>query len=330
MLNRPRRLRTSPLIRNAIHETDLSLSNLIQPYFLADGAQSKEPISGFSGVFRWGVDVLKKQIELDLEKGLSQFLLFGRAGDQERDLRGSFAYQSDKGIPQAIRELKKEFGNQTILFSDVCLCPYTSHGHCGVVKNEKVENDESVELLTKMALCHAEAGVDFVSPSDMMDGRIGAIRNSLDQKGFSDTGILAYTAKYASAYYGPFREALGSSPQSDSGVLKDRSTYQMDYRNSREALRELQLDLEEGADLVMVKPALAYLDIISSFRRKSSVPVVAYSVSAEYEMVKSLVEKKLADEKALVLENLFSIRRAGADLIITYHATDLAQRGWLK
>lgn len=330
MLNRPRRLRDSSVIREAIHETDIKLSNLIQPYFLSGSNHDQENISGFTGVYRWSVEALKKQVEKDLEKGLRQFLLFGRAGEKQKDADASAAFQTESGLTQTIQILKKTFGESVLLFSDVCLCPYTSHGHCGVIKEGKVDNDESVELLAKMALRHAEAGVDFVAPSDMMDGRVGVIRKTLDEQGFVDTGILAYTAKYASSYYGPFREALGSSPQGNVEALKDRSTYQMDYRNSKEAVRELHLDLSEGADLVMVKPALAYLDIISKFREKSSVPVVAYSVSAEYEMVKSLVEKGLAEEKALVIENLTAIKRAGAQLVVTYHATDIAQKGWLK
>lgn len=316
MLVRPRRLRDNSILRNLIQETNLSIENLIQPYFLAKDPLAKEPIQGFTGVFRWGIESLKKQIEKDLERGLKSFLLFGASQEEL--------------LPQAISNLKKAFGDNLLLFSDVCLCPYTEHGHCGIVKGERVDNDISLEPLAQMALAHAEAGVDFVAPSDMMDGRIGFIRKHLDEKGFTQTGILAYSAKYASSYYGPFREALGSSPKTtDSPRLKDRATYQMDFRNSQEALRELKLDLEEGADMVMVKPALAYLDIIHSFREESMVPVVAYSVSAEFEMVKALVAKGMADERAMVIENLTAIRRAGAHLVVTYFATELAEKGWL-
>lgn len=330
MLNRPRRLRANALLREAVHETDLKLAHLIQPYFLAHDRGAQEPIRGFSGVFRWGIETLKTQIEKDLEKGLQQFLLFGQATQNQKDAEGSSALEKNAEVVRAIQSLKKAFGDDILLFSDVCLCPYTSHGHCGVVRDGQVKNDESIQILAQVALQHAEAGVDFVAPSDMMDGRVAAIRKLLDEQGLLETGILSYTAKYASSYYGPFREALDSSPQAVSDALKDRSTYQMDFRNSAEALRELQLDLQEGADLVMVKPALAYLDIISSFRKNSSVPVVAYSVSAEYEMVKSIVEKGLAEERALVIENLTAIRRAGAQLVVTYHATDIAQKGWFK
>ncbi len=228
-------------------------------------------------------------------------------------------------LPKAILSLKKRFGSNVLLFSDVCLCPYTSHGHCGVLNGEKVDNDRSLELLSKMALVHAEAGIDFVAPSDMMDGRVAHIRKTLDEKGHSETGILAYTAKYASAYYGPFREALKSAPKGT-----DRGTYQMDFRNSKEALRELEMDLSEGADMVMVKPALAYLDIISEFKRASTVPVVAYCVSGEYEMVKQMHAQGMADGKRMALENLTAIRRAGADIIITYFATEMAEKGWLN
>lgn len=331
MLVRPRRLRENSILRELVSETHLNLSNLIQPYFLAHEPGSQESIQGFTGVYRWGIEKLKRQIASDIERGVQSFLLFGSALPNQKDEKGSHALNKEGLLPDAIRQLKLTFGEKILLFSDVCLCPFTNHGHCGLVQEGRVDNDSSLKTLTEMAITHAEAGVDFVAPSDMMDGRVEAIRRGLDEKGYSSVGILAYTAKYASNYYGPFREALGSSPQKAlSDRLKDRATYQMDFRNAGEALRELAEDLKEGADLVMVKPALAYLDIISRVKEQSSVPVVAYSVSAEYEMVKSLVSKGLADEKALVLENLTAIRRAGAHLIVTYHATELAERGWLK
>jgi len=332
MLKRPRRLRESPILRNLIHETHLSLEQLIQPYFLTPSPKSQDPILGFTGVYRWGIEALKGQIEKDIERGVRSFLLFGSASSGEKDSSASHSHNPQGLLPQTIFELKKTFKDNIFLFSDVCLCPYTEQGHCGLIKQNRVDNDSSLEVLSQMALTHAEAGVDFVAPSDMMDGRIAAIRTALDKRGFAQTGILAYTAKYASSYYGPFREALGSSPQSSSNEpkLKDRSTYQMDFRNELDAKRELQLDIEEGADMVMVKPALPYLDIIASFRAQSTVPVVAYSVSAEFEMVKSLVAKGMADEKLMILENLTAIRRAGAHLVVTYFATELAEKGWLK
>jgi porphobilinogen synthase len=318
---RPRRLRSSEKLREMIHEVDLSLSQLIQPYFLAADKKAQEPITGFSNVYRWGVDSLSKKIESDLERGIHGFLLFGGATD--KDEMGSGSGDPQALIPQALRTLRARFGKSILLFSDVCLCPYTSHGHCGVLEGDEIHNDASLTPLAKMALIHAEAGADFVAPSDMMDGRIGFIRETLDASGKENVGILAYTAKYASSYYGPFREALDSAPKGD------RATYQMDFRNRTEALRELELDLNEGADLVMVKPALAYLDVIRAFKEISTVPVVAYSVSGEYEMVKALVAKGMADERKMTVENLTAIRRAGANIIITYSASEIAEKGWL-
>ncbi len=323
IVQRPRRLRQSPTVRNLVHEVDLHLNQMIQPYFLDANPQAKTPINNFSGVYRFGVDSLLKEVETQLDRGLKQFLLFGYA--QDKDAVGSKAYGSESLPTKAIAQLKRQFGKDIVLFSDVCLCPYTSHGHCGVTQGESVLNDPSVEALCQMALRHAEAGVDFVAPSDMMDGRVGALRATLDQKGFFDTGILSYTAKYRSHYYGPFRDALDSSPQSG-----DRATYQMDFRNAKEAVRELQLDVQEGADLVMVKPALAYLDIIHELSRLSPVPVVAYSVSGEYQMIKLAAQAGIATEKELALENLTAIRRAGAQIIISYFAAPMAEQGWLS
>jgi porphobilinogen synthase len=333
---RPRRLRQNAHLRELVSEVDLSVSHLIQPYFLGSSPNAKDPIKGFSEVYRWGEDSLSKKIESDLDRGVKSFLLFGSSPESEKNERGSAAYAENGNTPRALRALKKRFGNSLLLFTDVCLCPFTSHGHCGVTDEKLVLNDESLEPLAQMALCHAEAGADFVAPSDMMDGRIGFIRSALDAQGFTSTGILSYTAKYSSAYYGPFREALGSSPKSEvSSALpralpSDRSTYQMDFRNRTEALRELELDLNEGADMVMVKPALAYLDIIREFKEKSPVPVVAYSVSGEYEMVKALAGIGMADEQKLAIENLTAIKRAGADIIITYYTSTIAEKGWLQ
>ena len=327
MLNgpiRPRRLRSSSAIRDLVHETQLSPGHLIQPYFLDESPFVKQPIANFTEVYRWGIDALSKKIETDLERGVSHFLLFGRAEVSKKDVAGTPAWSDDGLVPTALRALRKRFGNSPTLFTDVCLCPYTSHGHCGIYRDGKVHNDSSLDYLGRMATAHARAGADFVAPSDMMDGRVGVIRQLLDQQGFSEVGILSYTAKYASNYYGPFREALASSPGEG-----DRAGYQMDFRNQREALRELRLDLAEGADLVMVKPALAYLDIISLFATESDVPVVAYSVSAEYEMVKCLAQKGLADERLLALENLTAIRRAGAKVIISYYTSEIAEKRWL-
>jgi porphobilinogen synthase len=321
---RPRRLRSSPAVRRLVREVDLSLSNLVQPYFVKPGKENPEPITGFTGVYRWSVGDLTKKVEMDLERGVSSFLLFAEVPPSEKDERGKAASDPNGAMAQALKALKSRFGKDITLFSDVCLCPATSHGHCGILKDGKIDNDSSVEELSRVALTYAEAGADFVAPSDMMDGRIGAIRSRLDQQGHSDVGVLAYTAKYASSYYGPFREALGSAPKGD------RSTYQMDFGNTTEALRELRLDLSEGADIVMVKPALAYLDIISLFRRSTDLPVAAYSVSGEYEMVKQLAKHGMADEKKMAIENLTAIKRAGAQIIITYFASEMAEKGWLK
>lgn len=325
-MKRPRRLRAQKAIRDLTHEISLSSSRMIQPYFLTDGTNKVEPISGFTGVWRYSEDRLLKEIERDLKNGVKSFLLFGSAN--KKDEKASEGLSDKSLIAVALRKIRSEFGKEPVLFTDVCLCPYTSHGHCGLLKNGEVDNDSSLAPLAQMSLRHAEAGADFVAPSDMMDGRIGAIRDALDEAGLSRVGILAYTAKYASSYYGPFREALASSPSGEGG--SDRSTYQMDFRNIIEAERELDLDLEEGADMVMVKPALAYLDIIARFRELSPVPVVAYSVSGEYEMVKALAKAGLADEQKLAVENLTAIFRAGAQAVITYFASAGAQKGWFK
>ncbi len=321
---RPRRLRKNGLVRNLIRETELHLNQLIQPYFLTIKPEAQEPIQGFSGVYRWGIDQLSKKIEKDITQGLNSFLLFGAAQPSEKNEQGTAAYEEKGVLPSAIRTLKERFSDSIVLASDVCLCPYTSHGHCGLVEGNEIQNDPSLVALGQMALVHARCGVDIVAPSDMMDFRVGYIRNLLDEQGFDQTLIMAYTAKYSSNYYGPFREALGSAPKGD------RATYQMDFRNKTEALRELELDLAEGADMVMVKPALAYLDIIRAFKERSSVPVAAYSVSAEYQMVKLMAKEGLAIEQKLAIENLTAIRRAGADIIITYFAELIASQGWLK
>ncbi len=321
LIQRPRRLRQNPITRQMIRETLVHTDQLIQPYFVVDKPQTVEEISGFSDVFRRGIDTLSKEIEADLECGLARFMLFAEATSKTKDAAESTSPESL--MPRTLRALRSRFGKEALLFTDVCLCSYTEDGHCGLLHEETIQNDASLEVLGKMAAVHAEAGADFVCPSDMMDGRVGVIRGFLDEAGFSDTGILAYTAKYASHYYGPFRNALDSAPRSG-----DRSTYQMDFRNSREALRELTLDIDEGADIVMVKPALAYLDIIQRFADKCSVPVAAYSVSGEYEMVKRMAAAGLADEKLLFQENLTAIRRAGADLIVTYVASRAAREDW--
>lgn len=313
---RPRRLRKTPGIRSIVSETTLNSSQLITPHFVVESDSDRGEIKGLAGYRRLNVKELCGQIEADLGLGLKSHLLFGVP--REKDTR----HQDINGpVAVAARELKKVFGNDIVLMSDVCLCSYLSHGHCGAVQGNQIVNDPSVALLSRMAVIHAEAGVDVVAPSDMMDGRVGAIRSALDSAGLIDTSIMSYTAKYSSGYYGPFREAANSAP-----AFGDRASYQMDFRNSREALRELELDLQEGADFVLVKPALAYLDIIHQFRQVSPVPVVAYSVSGEYAMVEALANAGLGDADRLHLENHYSIRRAGADLIISYASRRIAKK----
>jgi porphobilinogen synthase len=282
------------------------------------------------GVYRLSLDNLIRDIKEIKALGIKMVILFGIA--QKKDARATEAYSQDGVVQKAMEAIKKEI-KDIIVISDVCLCGYTSHGHCGIVKNRKpqaagrrefiVDNDETSQVLAKIAKSHAQAGADFVAPSAMMDGQIKTVREALDSNGFQNTGILAYSAKYASGFYGPFREALGSNPQ-----FGDRKTYQMDYRNSDEALREIGQDIEEGADIVMVKPALSYLDIIYRAKQKFNLPLAAYNVSGEYALIKSAAEKDLVNEKGIILEILTSIKRAGADLIITYHAKEAAK--WLK
>ena len=320
---RPRRLRRFAVLRDLVAESENRLSHLVQGHFVLPGVGRVEDLSSLPGIRRLSVDQLVKTVAKDLENGVKSVMLFGVPSQKDAD--ATLATDPHGEVPLAVAALKKEFGDDLVVMADVCLCPYTDHGHCGFVEGKEIVNDASVDTLADMAIILAQAGADFVCPSDMMDGRIGQIRNRLDESGFTQTGILAYSAKYASSFYGPFREAAGSAPS-----FGDRSSYQMDWRNRREALREVQLDLEEGADLVMVKPALSYLDVISDVAEISDVPVVAYNVSGEFAMVKLAAREGLADEEAMTKEILGSIRRAGADLIVTYHASQAAQEGWLK
>jgi porphobilinogen synthase len=321
LLDRPRRLRANPAMRELTAETSVEARHLITPHFVVEGTGVREEIGSMPGVFHVSVDNLVEEVAADLKLGLKSHLMFGIPND--KDPRGDSALKPGNPCEAGVKALKKEFGDDVITVTDVCLCAYTSHGHCGFLEDGKVVNDASVEQLARMALNHAEAGVDIVSPSDMMDGRVGAIRTLLDEKGFTDTAILAYSAKYASAYYGPFRDACDSAPQGD------RKTYQMDPRNGREAVVETLLDLAEGADMVMVKPALAYLDIIRRVREEALCPVVCYNVSGEYSLVKNAAAAGLVDEAAMVRENLMAFRRAGSDIIITYHGREALTKGWI-
>jgi porphobilinogen synthase len=300
-----------------VRETRLRVDNLILPLFAVHGRGVREPVGSMPGVSRLSMDELLKEAKDAASMGVPAILLFGVP--QSKDPRGSEAYAEDGIVQQAARAVKETIPDLLVI-TDVCLCQYTSHGHCGVVDGGRVKNDASVELLSRVAVSHAESGADIVAPSDMMDGRVGAIREALDEAGYAETPIMAYSAKYASAFYGPFRDAAGSAPQ-----FGDRRSYQMDPANAVEALREIGLDVDEGADIVMVKPALPYLDVIARVRQEFGLPLAAYSVSGEYAMIKAAARMGWLDEERVMLEALTAIRRAGADLIVTYFAREAAR-----
>jgi len=305
-----------------VAETRLSKDMFIYPYFVVSGTGVKHEIDAMPGIHHFSVDTLIRDAEAGLKVGINKVLLFGVGERKSED--ASSCYHSDSIVIQAIEALKKEFSDDLFIATDVCACAYTTHGHCGILRDGYVQNDESVEVLAQMALSHAKAGADMVAPSDMMDGRVGAIRNQLDNNGFSTTGIMSYSVKFASAYYGPFREAADSAPSSG-----DRKAYQMDFRNSSEAIREALLDEEEGADILMVKPALAYLDLIKEVKNTSKLPLAAYNVSGEYSLVKAGAKAGWINEEQIVVENMYAFARAGADIIITYHARDLVEKNWI-
>jgi porphobilinogen synthase len=317
---RPRRLRRSESLRALVRETPLAASDFIYPMFVVPGKSVRAEIASMPGIYQQSVDRFLEECREVEQLGIAGIILFGLP--EKKDERGSEAWAASAPVQRAVAAVKKAKLN-LLVATDVCLCEYTSHGHCGVVERDQVLNDPTLELLAQAALSHARAGADIVAPSDMMDGRVGAIRRSLDQNGFADVAILSYSAKYCSAFYGPFREAAQSAPQ-----FGDRRSYQMDPANAREALREVRLDLEEGADMVMVKPAMPYLDILRAVRRAVTVPVGAYNVSGEYSMVKAAAQNGWLEEKRAVLEILTGIRRAGADFILTYHAKDASR--WLS
>jgi porphobilinogen synthase len=320
MFDRHRRLRSNSQLRQLVRETTLAPSDFIYPVFVVEGEGVKREIETLPGCYHYSVDRLEEIVEALLENGISGVLLFGIP--KEKDEIGSASFDEDGIIQRSIRKIKS-ISSKLLVVTDICMCEYTSHGHCGIVKNGKIDNDKTLEYLSKIALSHARAGADIVAPSDMMDGRIGVIRQVLDSEGFSNLPIMSYSAKYASAFYGPFREAAHSTPQ-----FGDRKSYQMDPGNAREAMREIESDIDEGADIVMVKPALSYLDVIRWARDRYALPIAAYSVSGEYAMVKAAAEKGLINEKAIVMEILLSIKRAGADIIITYSALEAAR--WLR
>ena len=313
-ISRLRRLRKNSALRDMFRETHLTKSDFIYPLFVAEGENVKREISSMPGVFQLSIDNVVYECEELLKLGINAVLLFGIP--DFKDEVGSSGYADDGIIQKATAEVKRNFPEMLVV-TDVCLCEYTSHGHCGVIENGYVQNDATLELLTKQAVSHAAAGADIIAPSDMMDGRIGAIRRSLDENNFAETLIMAYSAKYSSALYGPFREAAESAPQ-----FGDRKSYQMDFGNSDEAMREIALDIQEGADVVMIKPALAYLDIIRRTKDNFNVPIAAYHVSGEYSMIKAASEKGWIDGERVMLESLTAIKRAGADVIITYFAKE--------
>jgi porphobilinogen synthase len=319
-VQRARRLRRTEAIRGMVRETRLSTRGFVYPMFVCPGAGARVEISSMPGVYQQSADRLVEECREVEALGIPAVILFGIP--EHKDERGSEAYSPTGVVQRAIESIRKAKLNLVII-TDVCLCEYTSHGHCGVIENNDVANDPTLDILAQEALSHARAGADIIAPSDMMDGRVGAIRRALDAHGFSHLPIFSYAAKYCSGFYGPFREAAQSAPQ-----FGDRRSYQMDPANAREALREVALDLEEGADMIMVKPALAYLDVIRAVRERFDVPVGAYNVSGEYAMVKAAVRNGWLDEQRIVLEILTSIQRAGAEIVLTYHAKDVAR--WLK
>jgi porphobilinogen synthase len=319
-VNRPRRLRRTEALRGMVRETRLSTDGLVYPMFACPGKGVRTEVSSMPGVFQQSADQIVEECREVADLGIPAVILFGLP--EKKDETGSEAASPTGAVQLSIEAIRKA-QLKLLVVTDVCLCEYTSHGHCGVIKDGQILNDPSLELLANAALSHAQAGADIVAPSDMMDGRVGAIREKLDARNFTDVAILAYAAKYCSAFYGPFREAAGSAPQ-----FGDRRSYQMDPANTREALLEVAADLEEGADMIMVKPALAYLDVIARVRERFDVPVAAYNVSAEFAMVKAAARNGWIDEQRIVLEIMTGIQRAGASVVLTYHAKDVAR--WLK
>jgi porphobilinogen synthase len=315
---RGRRLRLQPGLRAMVRETRISPEALILPLFLEEGRDILAPIPSLPGQYRYSPDRVGEGIRQALDAGVSRFLLFGIP--RMKDALGSQAYAEDGIVQQCLAQIRRDFGRQVYLITDICMCEYTDHGHCGVLDGETVDNDRTLAYLARIALSHARAGADMAAPSDMMDGRVAALRRALDEGGFSQLPIMSYAVKYASAFYGPFREAAGSAPG-----FGDRKSYQMDFHNQREALKEADADAREGADIIMVKPALAYLDIIRAVAAESRLPVAAYSVSGEYAMIKAAAAANLIDEYGVMTESAVAVFRAGADILITYYAKELAQ-----
>lgn len=321
MLNRSRRLRSSALLRGMVRETRMSPDALIYPLFLQEGSDICQPIPSLPGQFHYSPDRVAAGVEQALEAGVNKFLLFGLPC--HKDACGSEAYNDQGIVQQGLRAIRQAFGQQVYLVTDVCMCEYTSHGHCGILDGQTVDNDKTLEYLARIAVSHAQAGADMVAPSDMMDGRVLAIRQALDANGLQNTPILSYAVKYASSFYGPFRDAAGSAPS-----FGDRKSYQMDYHNVKEGLKEAMTDECEGADILMVKPALSYLDVVRLVAENTNLPVATYSVSGEYAMIKGAASLGLIDEDAIICETAIAAKRAGADIYLTYFAQELA--GFIK
>ncbi|MGL4403165.1 MAG: porphobilinogen synthase [Fusobacteriaceae bacterium] len=320
MFNRTRRTRVNQVMRDLVSNVEFSMKNLVYPLFIEEGNGIRTEISSMKGQYRLSIDMLRSELEHLKNIGIKSLLLFGIP--KSKDEVGSEAYNEGGIIQEALRYIKREFP-EFLLITDVCMCEYTSHGHCGILSGEKVLNDLTLEYLVRIALSHARAGADMVAPSDKMDGRVKKIREALDEEGYTDIPIMSYSVKYASSYYGPFREAADSAPS-----FGDRKSYQMDFRNSREYMVEAQNDIDEGADIIMVKPGMPYLDVVKELAQSFNVPVAVYNVSGEFAMVKAAAEKGWLDEKKVVMENIYAMRRAGADIIITYHAKEIGE--WIK
>lgn len=317
---RMRRLRVNEAMRDLVRETSVSVKDLVYPVFVTEGENVKHPVDSMPGIYQWSIDRFDEELERIVHAGIRAILIFGIPG--HKDEQGSEAY-NDRGITQrAIRHIKSK-APELLVIADVCLCEYTSHGHCGLICGHEILNDETLVLLGKMSVSLAAAGADIIAPSDMMDGRVAYIRNALDEHGFQNTMLMAYSAKFASGYYSPFRDAAQSAP-----AFGDRRTYQMDPANGKEAIRECRSDIEEGADIIMVKPALAYLDVVKAVACRTDYPIAVYNVSGEYSMVKAAALNGWIDEKRIVMENMIAMKRAGAKIIITYHALDVAE--WLR
>ena len=321
MFTRTRRLRRNFLTRELVKNISIETSSLIYPIFVADGENIKSEIESMPNQFRFSLDRLNEELDELLALGIKNILLFGIP--EHKDEIGSQGYDENGIVQRAIRQIRKDYQDKFLIVTDVCMCEYTSHGHCGILHGHDVDNDATLEYIAKIALSHAKAGADIIAPSDMMDGRIWKIREILDKNNFKDIPIMAYSVKYSSAYYGPFRDAADSAPS-----FGDRKTYQMDFRSYNNFYREVEADTQEGADFIMVKPALAYLDVIRSVADVTDLPIVAYNVSGEYSMVKAAVKNDWIDEERIVMENMYAIKRAGAEIIITYHAKDIAK--WLR